>query len=71
MDYIRCNQCNGNRSFSPLGFITKDCFKCNGIGYIESKPELKSVEFAPKDNDLPDVLNNCVQKKRGRPKQKN
>jgi hypothetical protein len=35
MSLMKCNQCNGLKTHSPLGFVQVECLSCKGIGFIE------------------------------------
>lgn len=32
---MRCNICNGNKQYAPLGYMLKTCFKCDGTGKLD------------------------------------
>jgi hypothetical protein len=60
-NHIRCYACNGNKEYSPLGFIAKKCGACGGLGYkIPVDKAAVNLESA--------LVPETVQKKRGRPK---
>lgn len=37
---MRCYACNGSKKLMGMGMITKDCYVCDGVGYIKPKAEL-------------------------------
>lgn len=61
-----CYICRSTKKYSPLGFIEKTCFKCNGVGYLDDAEvdsyQLAQLEHAPQLmpllNDFPLALDN-------------
>ena len=43
---VRCDECKGRKKVIGMGGISKACAACNGIGWINSEPEV--VETPPK-----------------------
>ncbi len=63
--YKRCNQCKGNKTHSPLGFMSVRCESCNGNGYTEFDFNSIQVDVANEDSIVidPKVLDQLMSPK--------
>ena len=63
-DVNRCHLCGGRKQVMGLGCMMKDCYECNGVGWIACTDRIEIPEVAINTNGE-EVK---VTKRRGRPK---
>ena len=51
---VKCPICNGLKSLVSLGCMKKECYECDGKGYVDKK-EAEEVKIEETDSETPDI----------------